>query len=51
MVFRLIQYESNLRKGEAANGKDAVKLFKQVKPDLVTMDLTMPEFSLPLIKP
>lgn len=29
--------------GEAANGKEAVKLYKQLKPDVVTMDITMPE--------
>ncbi len=28
--------------GEAANGKEAVELYKQLKPDLVTMDITMP---------
>jgi two-component system chemotaxis response regulator CheY len=29
--------------GEAANGKEAVDLYKSTKPDLVTMDITMPE--------
>lgn len=29
--------------GEAQNGVEAVKLFKDLKPDLVTMDITMPE--------
>lgn len=28
--------------GEAANGLDAIKMFKQHRPDIVTMDLTMP---------
>lgn len=28
--------------GEAANGKEAVTLYDQLKPDLVTMDVTMP---------
>ena len=28
--------------GEAANGEDAVSLYKDLKPDLVTMDLIMP---------
>jgi len=27
----------------ASNGLDAVKVFKEVHPDVVTMDLTMPE--------
>lgn len=29
--------------GLAANGRDAVLRFKNARPDLVTMDLTMPE--------
>jgi two-component system chemotaxis response regulator CheY len=29
--------------GTAANGTDAFALFTQVRPELVTMDLTMPE--------
>ncbi|MFW9874120.1 MAG: response regulator, partial [Candidatus Thorarchaeota archaeon] len=28
--------------GEASNGEDAVSLYKDLKPDLVTMDLIMP---------
>ena len=28
--------------GEAANGKEAVALYEQLQPDLVTMDVTMP---------
>jgi len=28
--------------GEAANGKEAVKLYRELQPDIVTMDLTMP---------
>ncbi|HWQ76445.1 MAG TPA: response regulator [Syntrophomonas sp.] len=29
--------------GEAANGIEAVEKYKQLKPDLVTMDITMPD--------
>lgn len=29
--------------GEAENGKQAVDKYKELKPDLVTMDITMPE--------
>ncbi len=29
--------------GEAENGAQAVEKFKELKPDLVTMDITMPE--------
>jgi two-component system chemotaxis response regulator CheY len=28
--------------GEAENGKEAVKLAKQIKPDVITLDLSMP---------
>ena len=28
--------------GEAANGQEAVELYKQLKPDVVTLDITMP---------
>ena len=31
--------------GEAENGRDAVELYRQYKPDLVTMDITMPEMN------
>jgi two-component system chemotaxis response regulator CheY len=31
--------------GEAENGKVAVELYQQHKPDLVTMDITMPEMN------
>jgi len=31
--------------GEAENGQVAVELYKQLKPDLVTMDITMPEMN------
>jgi len=29
--------------GEAANGLQGVQMYKELKPDLVTMDVTMPE--------
>jgi len=31
--------------GEAENGQVALELYKQHKPDLVTMDITMPEMN------
>lgn len=31
--------------GEAANGVEAIARYKELKPDLVTMDLVMPEMS------
>ena len=29
--------------GEAGNGQQAVEMYRQLKPDLVTMDIVMPE--------
>jgi two-component system chemotaxis response regulator CheY len=29
--------------GEAANGEEAVQMYQELKPDIVTMDITMPE--------
>lgn len=31
--------------GEAANGVEAVKKYKECSPDMVTMDITMPEMT------
>ena len=31
--------------GEAENGKEAVKMFLKEKPDLITMDIMMPELN------
>ncbi|AIE59779.1 response regulator [Bacillus methanolicus] len=31
--------------GEGETGKDAIELYRQLNPDLVTMDITMPEMS------
>jgi two-component system chemotaxis response regulator CheY len=31
--------------GEGENGKEAVSLYRELKPDLVTLDITMPEMS------
>ncbi|PLT32083.1 response regulator [Bacillus sp. V5-8f] len=31
--------------GEGANGKEAVEMFRELHPDLVTMDITMPVMS------
>lgn len=50
-AFMRIQIKNMLTKngyevaGEAENGKQAVEFFKELKPDVVTMDITMPEMS------
>lgn len=31
--------------GEATNGKESIEQYKKVKPDIVTMDIIMPEMS------
>ncbi len=31
--------------GEAANGKEAIELYQKVQPDIVTMDIIMPEMN------
>lgn len=31
--------------GEASNGKEAVRCFSELKPDIITMDITMQELS------
>jgi len=31
--------------GEAENGQTAIELYKELKPDLITMDITMPEMN------
>lgn len=31
--------------GEAKNGEAAVKMYKKLKPDIVTMDITMPKMN------
>jgi two-component system chemotaxis response regulator CheY len=31
--------------GEAENGKEAIKKFNELQPDIVTMDITMPEMN------
>ncbi|MGN1314142.1 MAG: response regulator [Lachnospiraceae bacterium] len=31
--------------GEAVNGTDAINKYKQLKPDIVTMDITMPDMN------
>ncbi len=43
MVKNILIKEGYEVVGEAENGAQAVEKFKELKPDLVTMDITMPE--------
>lgn len=38
----MLQNENYEIAGEAANGKEAIEMYKELKPDIVTMDITMP---------
>ena len=49
-VFARVQIKKAVREldyaeviGEASNGNEALALYKDLKPDLITMDLIMPE--------
>ncbi|MFZ3577035.1 response regulator [Virgibacillus sp. DJP39] len=50
-AFMRMQLKDNLTKlghevvGEAENGRDAVEKYQELKPDLITMDITMPEMN------
>ncbi len=43
MLRDILQKEGHLVVGEAANGEEAIKKYKELKPDIVTMDITMPK--------
>ena len=42
MLRRILEQAGHEIVGEASNGKEAVQQFRKCKPDLVTMDITMP---------
>lgn len=50
-AFMRMQLKDNLTKlghevvGEAENGRDAVEKAQELNPDLITMDITMPEMN------
>ena len=50
-AFMRMQLKDNLTKlgheviGEAENGRDAIEKCEQLNPDLITMDITMPEMN------
>lgn len=43
MIRKTIEAESHTIVGEAKNGREAIALYAALKPDLVTMDITMRE--------
>ena len=43
MLSNMLQEAGYEIAGEATNGLEAVAKYKELKPDLVTMDITMPE--------
>jgi two-component system chemotaxis response regulator CheY len=45
MMIRDILSKEGYAIHEAVNGRDAVEKYEEVRPDLVTMDITMPEMS------
>ncbi len=45
MIREIIEPEGHEVVGEATNGVEAVDLFKELAPDLVTMDIVMPKRS------
>lgn len=43
MIRQTLMDENHTIVGEAKNGKDAVAVYKALRPDIVTMDITMRE--------
>lgn len=44
-IKKIVESEGFEIAAEAANGEEAVRLYKSEKPDLVLMDITMPEMN------
>ena len=43
MIKDIVEFNGYEVVGEASNGKEAVEMYNNLKPDLVTMDIIMPE--------
>ncbi|BCJ87925.1 response regulator [Effusibacillus dendaii] len=43
VLARILQKAGHMIVGEAKNGIESIEKYKQLRPDLVTMDITMPE--------
>ncbi|MFH1440671.1 MAG: response regulator [Candidatus Omnitrophota bacterium] len=44
MLSDILSKDGHKIVGEAENAKEAVALFKKLKPDIITLDIIMPEF-------
>ena len=45
IIIEILERNNIKVTGEATNGKEAVSMYKKLKPDVVTMDLTMREMT------
>ncbi|HJV45703.1 MAG TPA: response regulator [Bacillota bacterium] len=45
MLKRILEENGHTIVGEASNGEEAVSKYKSLSPDLVTMDITMPDMN------
>ena len=45
MLKNIVLKEGFVLAGEASTGKEAVEMYRKLKPDLVTMDIVMPEMN------
>ena len=45
MLAKLIESNGYTVASQAINGKEALELYKKLSPDVVTMDITMPEMN------
>jgi two-component system chemotaxis response regulator CheY len=43
MLKKFLEEAGYVIAGEATNGAEAIKRYQELKPDLVTMDITMPD--------
>ena len=45
MLSDMLEKHGYIVAGQAANGKEAIEKYKELKPDIVTMDITMPDMN------
>ncbi len=43
MIERFLKEKNITMEGKASNGREAIEIFKILRPDIITMDITMPE--------